>query len=50
MNEDLDLDVKGRYPWLLTIFYIGYLVAQVGVLGWKIFPPRIWAAVTMFAW
>ncbi|KIX92767.1 uncharacterized protein Z520_11430 [Fonsecaea multimorphosa CBS 102226] len=50
MNEDLDLDTKGRYPWLLTIFYIGYLVAQVGVLGWKIFPPHIWAAVTMLIW
>ena len=50
MEEDLNLGVGGRYSWLLTIFYVGYLIAQVGVLGWKVFPPHIWAACTMLVW
>jgi retrograde regulation protein 2 len=49
MEEDLNL-VGNRYSWLLTIFYIAYSLFQFVVLAWKVFPPRICTAVTVFAW
>ncbi|KAK4978353.1 hypothetical protein LTR66_010631 [Elasticomyces elasticus] len=36
--------------WLLTIFYIAYIVFEFLILGWKKFPPHIWATVVVFAW
>ncbi|KAJ4509233.1 hypothetical protein HRR78_006134 [Exophiala dermatitidis] len=35
MEEDLDLD-GDRYDWLLTIFYISYIVFQFQGFMWKI--------------
>ncbi|ODH50746.1 hypothetical protein GX48_03062 [Paracoccidioides brasiliensis] len=49
MEEDLKLD-GNRYEWLLTSFYISYLVFQFQGMMWKIIPPHIWAAFTVFAW
>lgn len=49
MAKALDLDA-GRYSWLLTIFYIAYIIFQFQVLGWKRFPPHIWAAWAIFGW
>lgn len=35
MQEDLGLD-GDRYDWLLTIFYISYIVFQFQAFMWKI--------------
>jgi hypothetical protein len=45
MSKDLKFDAKGNdYAWLLTIFYIGYIVFEWLALMWKLVPPHIWAA------
>jgi len=49
MTEDLNL-VGERYDWLLTIFYISYIVFQWQALCWKLFPPHIWASFCVFGW
>lgn len=49
MSTDLDL-VGTRYDWLLTIFYIAYILGQFQILGWKRFPPHIFAAYAIFGW
>lgn len=36
--------------WLLTIFYIPYIVFEWLALMWKILPPHIWAFATVFTW
>lgn len=43
MSEDLGMS-GAQYQWLLTIFYIGYIVFEWLGLMWKIFPPHIWAS------
>ncbi|KAK8236989.1 major facilitator superfamily domain-containing protein [Phyllosticta capitalensis] len=49
MNEDLHLD-GDDYDWLLTIFYISYIIFEFQALMWKIVPPHIWAALMVFGW
>jgi hypothetical protein len=49
MTGDLDI-VGDRYQWLINIFYITYIIADIGVLLWKIFPPHIVATVIVFGW
>jgi hypothetical protein len=49
MDEDLDL-TGDRYDWLLTIFYIAYILFEFQGMMWKILPPHIWASVIVFAW
>ena len=49
MTKDLHL-VGDRYEWLLTIFYITYIVFEFSLLFWKIFPPHRVAAVVVFWW
>ena len=49
MAKALDLTAD-RYSWLLTIFYISYILFQFQVLGWKRFPPHIWASWAIFGW
>ncbi|KEQ89759.1 MFS general substrate transporter [Aureobasidium pullulans EXF-150] len=49
MKDALNL-TDDRYSWLLTIFYISYILFQFQVLGWKRFPPHIWAAWAIFGW
>lgn len=65
MAKDLDLN-SDRYTWLLTIFYIAYILFQFQVSGvtslllilltlyqgfmWKIIPPHIWASFIVLVW
>ena len=49
MREDLDLH-GDRYQWLLTIFYISYILFEFLILMWKIVPPHIWATITVLGW
>ena len=49
MQKDLHLSSNG-YSWLLTIFYITYVVFEFSLLFWKVFPPHIVAAVVVFGW
>lgn len=51
MSKALHFDAKGNdYAWLLTIFYIGYIVFEWLALMWKVVPPHIWAACMVFGW
>nr|POE47914.1 putative transporter [Quercus suber] len=50
VSDDLHLDVGDRYSWLLTIFYIPYIIFELSIVGWKIFPPHIWLAFLVFGW
>lgn len=49
MQSDLDLS-SGDYEWLLTIFYIAYIVFTFAILFWKLFPPHAWAAFVVLGW
>jgi hypothetical protein len=49
MSEDLGMS-DSQYQWLLTIFYIAYIVFEWMVLLWKILPPHIYAASCIFLW
>lgn len=49
MEEDLNLS-SSDYQWLLTIFYIFYIVFAFATIFWKIFPPHAWAAFVVFGW
>ena len=49
MQDDLDL-TGDRYDWLLTIFYISYIIFEFQGIMWKILPPHQWAAFVVFGW
>ncbi|KAK9778083.1 putative Major facilitator superfamily (MFS) profile domain-containing protein [Seiridium cardinale] len=49
MSQDLNLN-GNRYQWLINIFYITYVVAEFGVVLWKIFPPHLVGTVVVFGW
>ncbi|KAI1827378.1 major facilitator superfamily domain-containing protein [Xylaria intraflava] len=49
MNEDLGLS-DSQYQWLLTIFYIPYILFEWGALMWKVVPPHWWAFSCVFIW
>jgi hypothetical protein len=49
MTQDLNL-TGDDYDWLLTIFYIAYIVFEFLAIMWKIVPPHRWAAFCVFAW
>lgn len=49
MKAGLDLD-SDSYEWLLTIFYISYIVFEPMVLMWKIVPPHRWGAICVVGW
>ncbi|KAB5583100.1 major facilitator superfamily transporter [Coniochaeta sp. 2T2.1] len=49
MGKDLGFD-DSQYQWLLTIFYIPYIVFEWLAIMWKIVPPHIWAALNIFTW
>jgi len=44
MQTDLHLS-SDAYQWLLTIFYISYILFEWFALMWKLLPPHIWAAI-----
>lgn len=50
LANDLDLNRDGRYDWLLTIFYIGYIGAEPLILVFKLVPARVWMAFVVFGW
>lgn len=49
MGKDLGLS-EDQYQWLLTIFYIPYIVFEWAALMWKAVPPHWWAFVCVFVW
>lgn len=49
MTKELHLE-GNDYQWLLTIFYITYILFEFQVLVWKIVPPHMWLAFTVFGW
>lgn len=49
MDKDLHLDSE-KYEWLLTIFYISYIIFEFQAMMWKIVPPHRWAAFVVFGW
>ncbi|KAL1892502.1 hypothetical protein Sste5346_007012 [Sporothrix stenoceras] len=49
MGKDLGFD-DAQYQWLLTIFYIPYIIFEWAAIFWKILPPHIWAGVTVLVW
>lgn len=48
MSEELGFN-DGQYQWLLTIFYIPYIIFEWLALMWKIIPPHIWASTVSSA-
>ena len=46
---DLGLDSE-RYQWLLSMFYMTYVLAEFGVLLWKIFPPHMASTIVVFGY
>ncbi|KAK4697800.1 hypothetical protein P7C71_g329, partial [Lecanoromycetidae sp. Uapishka_2] len=49
MSKDLKL-VGNDYQWLLTIFYITYIIFEFQTLMWKIVPPHMWLAFCVCGW
>ena len=49
MRKDLKLE-GNHYQWLLTIFYISYILFEWQSLMWKIVPPHVWLAFTVMGW
>jgi hypothetical protein len=49
MQIDLHLS-SDAYQWLLTIFYISYILFEWFALIWKLLPPHIWAATCVTGW
>ncbi|KAE9987689.1 hypothetical protein EG328_001922 [Venturia inaequalis] len=49
MSKDLKLS-SPQYDWLLTIFYISYILGEFQALMWKIVPPHYWATFCVFSW
>ena len=49
MRDDLDLSSQ-QYAWLLTIFYIAYILFEPLVMMWKVVPPHLWATFVVFGW
>ncbi|KAK1836662.1 major facilitator superfamily transporter [Podospora conica] len=49
MGKDLGFD-DGQFQWLLTVFYIPYILFEWLAIMWKLVPPHIWASVTVMIW
>ncbi|KAK0743142.1 major facilitator superfamily transporter [Schizothecium vesticola] len=49
MGKDLGFDDE-QFQWLLTIFYIPYILFEWLAIMWKLVPPHIWASVTVLIW
>ncbi|KAK6594399.1 major facilitator superfamily transporter [Botrytis cinerea] len=49
MTKDLGIS-SSEYEWLLTIFYIAYIVFEWFALMWKVLPPHIWACFCVIGW
>ncbi|TVY24197.1 MFS transporter [Lachnellula hyalina] len=49
LDTDLHL-TSPQYQWLLTIFYISYILFEWFALMWKLIPPHIWATFCVLGW
>lgn len=49
LTEDLRMS-DNQFEWLLTAFYITYILFEWMTLCFKIFPPHIYIACCVFAW
>ncbi|KAK0550447.1 hypothetical protein OC846_003644 [Tilletia horrida] len=49
MVPDLGLS-DSQFQWLLTIFFIAYLLFQSGMILYAIIPPRVFVATCVFTW
>lgn len=49
MNEDLRIDDE-QYRWLLTIFYISYIVFQFLLICYKFVRPSLFMGTCVFVW
>jgi len=49
MSTDLGMS-NDQYQWVLTAFYISYIVFQFLTLLWKVFPPRYYVPCVVIAW
>lgn len=49
MEKSLHMS-DSQFQWLLTIFYIAYIVFQFQVFMYKLLPPRIWMAFCVAVW
>jgi hypothetical protein len=49
MSKQLTLS-SSDYQWLLTIFYIAYIVFEWFTFMWKLVPPHIWATFCVMGW
>jgi len=49
MSKGLNM-TDAQYQWLLTLFYIPYILFEWMALMWKIMPPHIWAFIAVFVW
>ncbi|KAI0021826.1 major facilitator superfamily transporter [Xylariomycetidae sp. FL0641] len=49
MGKDLGFD-DAQYQWLLTIFYIPYILFEWCALMWKAVPPHQWAFICVLVW
>jgi MFS family permease len=49
LEDDLSLS-SPDYQWLLTIFYISYILFEWCAVMWKLVPPHIWAAFCVMGW
>lgn len=39
-----------QFQWLLTVFYIPYILFEWMALMWKVLPPHIWASACVLVW
>jgi hypothetical protein len=49
MQKELHLS-SPDYQWLLTIFYISYILFEWFALMWKVLPPHMWATFCVVGW
>lgn len=49
MEEDLHLS-GDRYQWLLTIFYMAYILSEPLIIVFKLLPTRVWIAILVAGW
>lgn len=49
LMEDLDI-TDDQFQWLLTAFYVTYILFEWMTICYKIFPPHIYISCCVFAW
>ncbi|KAM3549359.1 hypothetical protein ARSEF4850_008894 [Beauveria asiatica] len=49
MDKDLSLS-SGQYQWLLTIFYIFYIISEPLTFMYKVISPRTWVPILVLGW